>query len=80
MMYSQGSECWYINVYTIYIMPQTGFEPVHGNPYNDLNVARLPIPPLGHRYLAVVYQTTILIILINHQNAILFPDFFQKGY
>ena len=31
-------------------MPQTGFEPVHGNPYNDLNVARLPIPPLGHRY------------------------------
>ena len=63
-----------------YKMPQTGFEPVHGNPYNDLNVARLPIPPLGHRYLAVVYQTTILIILINHQNAILFPDFFQKGY
>ena len=31
-------------------MPQTGLEPVHGKPYNDLNVARLPIPPLGHRY------------------------------
>ena len=29
-------------------MPQTGFEPVHGYPYNDLNVARLPVPPLGH--------------------------------
>ena len=32
-----------------YLMPQTGFEPVHGYPYNDLNVARLPIPPLGQR-------------------------------
>jgi hypothetical protein len=29
-------------------MPKAGFEPVHGKPYNDLNVARLPIPPLGH--------------------------------
>ncbi len=35
-------------------MPQTGFEPVHGYPYNDLNVARLPVPPLGHLYLLYV--------------------------
>ena len=27
---------------------EVGFEPVHGYPYNDLNVARLPVPPLGH--------------------------------
>lgn len=26
-------------------MPLAGVEPVLGNPNNDLNVARLPIPP-----------------------------------
>lgn len=33
--------------FILFYMPQAGFEPVHGYPYNDLNVARLPIPPLG---------------------------------
>lgn len=40
----------YHKLFKIQKVPQTGFEPVHGKPYNDLNVARLPIPPLGHRY------------------------------
>ena len=40
----------YRKLFKIQKVPQTGFEPVYGNPYNDLNVARLPIPPLGHRY------------------------------
>ncbi len=30
-----------------YLMPEAGFEPVHGYPYSDLNAARLPVPPLG---------------------------------
>ena len=29
-------------------MPLAGVEPVLGNPNNDLNVARLPIPPQRH--------------------------------
>lgn len=36
-------------------MPQTGVEPAHGNPYSDLNAARLPIPPLG-QVLFLFYQ------------------------
>ncbi len=30
-----------------YLVPRTGVEPARGCPHNDLNVARLPIPPPG---------------------------------
>ena len=53
-------------------MPQTGFEPVHGNPYNDLNVARLPIPPLG-QLIAINYLTTINSIQTLSPNYKTFP-------
>ena len=36
-------------------MPLTGVEPAHGNPYSDLNAARLPIPP-QRPYKQIFYQ------------------------
>ncbi len=34
-------------IFYLVLVPEAGFEPVHGYPYSDLNAARLPIPPLG---------------------------------